>query len=83
MFKLARLNINENKREEMKLKNIEVILKEWKLVTRRVERCFLVINVLMNTITALVLFGKYYFNDYIKNQNLDNNNECGCEYSFI
>jgi len=77
LYKLQKSNLKKNLDEKMKLKRNEEILNEWKLVNKRLEYLFLFINVFTNTLTSIILFGKYFF----YRQNYDN--KCGCEYSFI
>ena len=77
LYKLQKSNLKEKLKENMKLKRNEEILNEWKLVTKRLEYLFLFINVFTNTLTSIILFGKYFF------YRLNYDNKCSCEYSFI
>jgi hypothetical protein len=77
LYKLQKSNLKKKLEENMKLKRNEEILNEWKLVTKRLEYLFLFINVFTNTLTSIILFGKYFF------YRLNYDNKCSCEYSFI
>ena len=83
MYKLLKLNLKKCDEEKFKLKRNDEILAEWKLINNRLEYIFLFINVFTNSITSLILFGKYFFIDYNINNQISNKNQCGCDYSFI
>jgi hypothetical protein len=78
LYKLHKSNLYKSKEEKMKLKKNEETSKEWKLVNTRIEYIFLFINVVTIMTATVMLFGKYFFFDPKINEN-----QCGCEYSFI
>ena len=59
----------------------EIVIIEWKELAIKIEHIFLVLSFITVVLTPIVLFGKFFYRDFITHEHL--NSHCGCENSFI
>jgi hypothetical protein len=79
LFELFSNDLKRAKEIEWKKQELELILIEWKELSRRVEFIFLVFNFLAVIFLPHFLFSKYLFRDLSADTSLQENCSCGLQ----
>ena len=77
LLDLFKNNIKQAKELELKKQTLDLIIVEWKELTRKIECIFFIINFLAVIISPTFLFVKFLFRDLAADVSLQN--KCSCE----
>jgi hypothetical protein len=77
LLDLFKNNIKQTKELELKKQTLDLIIVEWKELTRKIECIFFIINFLAVIISPTFLFVKFLFRDLAADVSLQN--KCSCE----
>jgi hypothetical protein len=81
LFKILKYMSVKMEQNTLRDTDQEIEIIEWKELAIKIEKIFLVLSLITVVFTPIILFGKFFYRDFITQEHLSL--PCGCENSFI